>query len=371
MNNQNNNQTIADNQIVQGELGLFNTISGKKTKVVYTNFFTGKVCEFKRGFFINFPWRVRPVKVSLSATKIDTVERTAHTAPPTGTVGTYSAGPSITYDIDYFIKVVDPVKYVEAVESKNAAEIRKNIGSMLDQTIRDYIIKRDYDTLLAMREINVYEELKKDRTGGRPSIAQALKDEYGIEICDIECKLQPSRELLAQADKTAVAEQAVKTAEAEQRRMNIEATEEAKRAKLDADKEAYRVKTVMESGLTSDQVTEIMKNEALTNGSNPNTTIFAGNVGAGNVMVAPGWGGNQPQQSANIPVQSVAPVTQPVSDVVPEEAVDKLKQVRLLPPDISYGNVIWSGLPTVAYDFLVREGYQPPNTNQNSTNYHI
>ena len=148
-NNQPQTQQPQQDELVRGVVGCFHTISGNKTRIVYTNVFTGKLHVKERGLFFNFPWRIRPVTVSLDQQKVDTAERMTHTAS-TGT----STGPSVSYDTDYFLKIVDPVKFVESTESTSPSAIRKTIGDLLDQKIRDYIITQDYATLMQQGAIN-------------------------------------------------------------------------------------------------------------------------------------------------------------------------------------------------------------------------
>lgn len=287
-NNQPQTQQPQQDELVRGVVGCFHTISGNKTRIVYTNVFTGKLHVKERGLFFNFPWRIRPVTVSLDQQKVDTAERMTHTAS-TGT----STGPSVSYDTDYFLKIVDPVKFVESTESTSPSAIRKTIGDLLDQKIRDYIITQDYATLMQQGAINFATQLNV----GTPSLAQQILDDYGVEVRNIIFRVKPPKNLVEEANKTAHARQAQQTAREEAERQRLEAEGRAKVTEIDATAGAKKmdietaavaryIEAVIGAGLTNEQVAAKLVNEALTNGTNPNTIVVASAAANGNVAGA-------------------------------------------------------------------------------------
>lgn len=282
-NNQPQAQQPQQDELVKGVVGFFHTVSGNKTKIVYTNVITGNLHVKEKGLFWNWPWRIRPVTVSLDQQKVDTPERLTHTAS-TGT----STGPTISYDTDYFLKIVEPVKFVEATESMSASAIRKTIGDLLDQKIRDFIITQDYATLMGQGAINFAAHLN----AGTPSLSQQIRDDYGVEVRNIMFRVKPPKALVEEANKTALAQQAQQTATAEAERDRIAAVGRAQVTTITADAEKQRlelegaalaqnIQSWISAGMTNDQIATKLANEALTNGTNPNTIVFAGREAAG------------------------------------------------------------------------------------------
>lgn len=270
-------QQPQQDELIRGVVGCFHTLSGNKTRIVYTNVFTGKLHVKERGLFFNFPWRIRPVTVSLDQQKVDTAERMTHTAS-TGT----STGPSVSYDTDYFLKIVDPVKFVESAESMSASAIRKTIGDLLDQKIRDYIITQDYATLMQQGAFNFAAQLNL----GTPSLATQILNDYGVEVRNIMFRVKPPKNLVEEANKTAHARQAQQTAREEAERQRLEAEGKARVTEITADAEKKRIEAEgaalaqnmqrwIAAGMTNEQIAQKLANEALTNGTNPNTFVFA------------------------------------------------------------------------------------------------
>lgn len=287
-NNQPQAQQTQQDELVKGVVGFFHTISGSKTRIVYTNVLTGNLHVKTKGLFWNWPWRIRPVTVSLDQQKVDTPERTTHTAS-TGT----STGPTISYDTDYFLKIVDPVKFVEATESRSASEIRRTIGDLLDQKIRDYIITQDYATLMGRGAIDFATQL----SSGTPSLAQQIRDDYGVEVRNVMFRVKPPKSLVEEANKTALAQQAQRTATAEAERDRIAALGRAQVTTITADAEKQRlelegaalaqnIQSWIGAGMTNEQVAVKLANEALTNGTNQNTIVVASAAANGAVAGA-------------------------------------------------------------------------------------
>jgi len=278
-NNQNQQpqQQPQQDELVRGVVGLFHTISGNKTRIVYTNVFSGQIHVKQGGLYINWPWRIRPVTVSLDQQKVDTSERITHTAS-TGT----STGPTVSYDSDYFLKIVDPAKFVESTESMSAAAIRRTIGDLLDQKIRDYIITQDYATLMGRGAIDFATQLNS----GTPSLAQQILDDYGVEVRNIMFRVKPPKNLVDEANKTAEARQAQQTAIAAAERDRLEAEGRARVTAITAGAEKTRIEAEgaalaqnmqkwIAAGMTTEQIAMKLANEALTNGTNPNTVVIA------------------------------------------------------------------------------------------------
>lgn len=280
---QQDQQQVQDN-LTEGIVGLFHTISGTKTKIVYTNLFTGKIHVKSGGFFFNFPWRRRPVKISLDQHKIDTICRKTTTL---GTGGN-SVGPMVDYDTDYFIKVVDPEKFMDVAYSTSPEQIRKNIGDILDQKIQDYIRVQDYDTLIRQSSVDFLSQIGSRTNGAFPphSLNQELLENYGLEVTRLTFKVRPPQELIAEVTKTKQAEQAAKTAEQESRRKQIEATGQAEATRIaaaaEADKERFKgaalaqnIAAWIASGMTNEQIAAKLANQELVNGTNPHTIVMA------------------------------------------------------------------------------------------------
>ena len=287
-NNQPQAQQHQQDELVKGVVGFFHTISGNKIRIVYTNVLTGNLHVKTKGLFWNWPWRIRPVTVSLDQQKVDTPERVTHTAS-TGT----STGPTISYDTDYFLKIVDPVKFVEATESMSASAIRKTIGDLLDQKIRDYIITQDYATLMSRGAIDFATQL----SSGTPSLAQQISDDYGVEVRNIMFRVKPPKSLVEEANKTALAQQAQRTATAEAERDRIAAVGRAQVTTITADAESQRLQlegaalaqnmqSWIAAGMTNEQIAVKLANEALTNGTNQNTIVVASAAANGAVAGA-------------------------------------------------------------------------------------
>ena len=287
-NNQPQAQQHQQDELVKGVVGFFHTISGNKIRIVYTNVITGNLHVKTKGLFWNWPWRIRPVTVSLDQQKVDTPERVTHTAS-TGT----STGPTISYDTDYFLKIVDPVKFVEATESMSASAIRKTIGDLLDQKIRDYIITQDYATLMSRGAIDFATQL----SSGTPSLAQQISDDYGVEVRNIMFRVKPPKSLVEEANKTALAQQAQRTALAEAEKERIAAQGRAQVTTITADAERQRLElegaalaqnmqSWIAAGMTNEQIAVKLANEALTNGTNQNTIVVASAAANGAVAGA-------------------------------------------------------------------------------------
>lgn len=286
-NNQNQNQTQTPQQdeLVNGVVGLFHTISGRKTRIVYTNIFTGQLKVKASGLFFNFPWRIRPVTVSLNDQKVDTPERKTHTRTIVNPDGSVSYGPEICYDVDYFLKIEDPVLFMSAVEADGSATIRKDIGDKLDQLIRDYIILESYDALISSGSVNFEQQINQAQAGHQ-SLAAQLRNDYGVKISSVMLRLKPPRELIDEANKTKVAEQASRTAAAEAQKARITAQGEADVTRITAEAQAEKDKTAgaalainisswIAAGMTNEQIAEKLRSEALVNGANPNTIVLA------------------------------------------------------------------------------------------------
>lgn len=271
-------------EFTEGVVGLFHTISGTKTKIVYTNLFTGKIHVKSGGFFFNFPWRRKPVKISLDQHKIDTVCRKTTTL---GTGGN-NVGPMVDYDTDYFIKIVDPEKFMDVAYSTSPEQIRRNIGDILDQKIQDYIRVQDYDTLIRQSSVDFLSQIGSRVNGVFPanSLNQELLENYGLEVTRLTFKVRPPQELIAEVTRTKQAEQEAKTAEQESRKRQIEATGQAEATRIaaaaEADKERFKgaalaqnIAAWIASGMTNEQIAAKLANQELVNGTNPHTIIMA------------------------------------------------------------------------------------------------
>ncbi len=277
-----NNQSTGE--FTEGVVGLFHTISGTKTKIVYTNLFTGKIHVKSGGFFFNFPWRKKAVKISLDQQKVDTVCRRTTTV---GTGGT-NIGPEVDYDTDYFIKIVDPEKFMDVAYSTSPAQIRRNIGDILDQKVQDYIRSQPYDALIRHSSVNFLSEIGDRVNGVFPpgSLNQELLENYGLEVTKITFKVKPPQELIAEATRTKQAEQATRTAEQESRRREIEAQGQAQVTRINAEAEAEKerlkgaalaqnISGWIAAGMTNEQIAQKLANQELVNGVNPNTIVMA------------------------------------------------------------------------------------------------
>lgn len=282
--NPQNSQNPQTSEFAEGVVGLFHTISGTKTKIVYTNLFTGKIVVKSGGFFLNFPWRRKAVKISLDQHKVDTICRKSTTV---GTGGN-SIGPEIDYDTDYFIKIVDPEKFMDVAYSTSTAQIQRNIGDMLDQKIQDYIRQQPYDVLIRHSSIDFLNEIGARVNDVFPpnTLNQELLDKYGLEVTRITFKVRPPQALVDEAMKTKQAEQATRTAEQEKRRKEIEAQSQAQvtriNAQAEADKERLRgavlaqnISSWISAGMTNEQIAMKLANQELVNGVNPNTIVMA------------------------------------------------------------------------------------------------
>ncbi len=287
--NQNQNpqqgQPQSSNDITEGVVGFFRTISGTKTKIVYTNIFTGEIKVKSRGIFFNFPWKSRPVRISLDQHKIDTV------CGRTTTLGTggNTVGPEIDYDTDYFVKIVDPGKFMDVAYSTSPEQIKKNIGDILDQKIQDYIRSHEYDTLIRQSSIDFMDEIgKRTNTGAFPTgtLNQELLEHYGMEVSKITFKVRPPKELLEEATKAKQAELATKTAENERKRREIEAQADAdvtrikaaavaEQERLKGEAIAKNIASWIAAGMTNEQIASQLVNHELVNGVNPNTIVLA------------------------------------------------------------------------------------------------
>lgn len=278
-------QTPEHVNITEGIVGLFHTISGTKTKIVYTNLFTGKIHVKSGGFFFNFPWRRKPVKISLDQHKIDTICRKTTTL---GTGGN-SVGPMVDYDTDYFIKVVDPEKFMDVAYSTSPDQIKKNIGDILDQKIQDFIRIQDYDSLIRQSSVDFLSQIgSRDVNGVFPanSLNQELLENYGLEVTRLTFKVRPPQELIAEVTRTKQAEQAARTAEQESRRRQIEAqgqaevtrihsAAEAEKIRLEGEALAQNIAAWIASGMTNEQIAKKLANHELVNGRNEHTIIMA------------------------------------------------------------------------------------------------
>lgn len=283
-NAQNNQETNETAEFTEGVVGLFHTISGTKTKIVYTNLFTGKIHVKSGGFFLNLPWRKKAVKISLDQRKVDTVCRR------TTTIGTGGAniGPEVDYDTDYFIKVTDPEKFMDVAYSTSPSQIKKNIGDILDQKVQDYIRSQAYDDLIRHSSVDFLSEIGSRINGAFPpgSLNQELLENYGLEVTKITFKVRPPRELVEEATRTKQAEQAARTAEQESRRRQIEAEgqaqvtritseAEAEKARLQGAALAQNISSWIAAGMTNEQIAMKLANQELVNGTNQHTIVMA------------------------------------------------------------------------------------------------
>lgn len=302
--NQNGNNTQNPQQtdeFIEGVVGLFHTISGTKTKIVYTNLFTGKIHVKSGGFFFNFPWRKKPVKISLDQHKIDTICRRTTTV---GTGGN-NIGPMVDYDTDYFIKIVDPEKFMDVAYSRSAADIKRNIGDILDQKIQDYIRNQPYDSLVRQSSVDFLSEIGARINGAFPpgSLNQELLENYGLEVSRITFKVKPPQELIDEVAKTKQAEQAARTAEQERIKREIEARGQAEATRITAEAEAEKerlkgaalasnIASWIAAGMTNEQIATKLANQELVNGTNPHTIIMAAAAAQQQTQQAPGVMGN-------------------------------------------------------------------------------
>ena len=110
-------------------------------------------------------------------------------------------------------------------------------------------------------------------------------------------RVKPPKNLVEEANKTAHARQAQQTAREEAERQRLEAEGRAKVTEIDATAGAKKmdietaavaryIEAVIGAGLTNEQVAAKLVNEALTNGTNPNTIVVASAAANGNVAGA-------------------------------------------------------------------------------------
>ncbi len=368
--NQNGNNTQNPQQtgeFTEGVVGLFHTISGTKTKVVYTNLFTGKIHVKSGGFFFNFPWRKKPVKISLDQHKIDTICRRATTL---GTGGN-NIGPMVDYDTDYFIKIVDPEKFMDVAYSRSAADIKRNIGDILDQKVQDYIRNQPYDSLVRQSSVDFLSEIGARINGAFPpgSLNQELLENYGLEVSRITFKVKPPQELIDEVAKTKQAEQAARTAEQERIRKEIEARGQAEATRITAEAEAEKERLKgaalasniagwIAAGMTNEQIATKLANQELVNGTNPHTIIMAAAAAQQQSQQAPGVMGNAYDMTLmlnlfnQIMQQNQSQQQQPQQQPQPEQNVQAGQQTgqqqsQQQPQQVS--QVDWSSLPDDEY----------------------
>ncbi len=232
-NSQQNQQQNSPAELVRGVVGFFSTVKGSKVKIVYTNVFTGKIKVKSGGLFFNFPWRTSPVEISLEQHKIDTVCRKTTTR-----IGN-DVGPEVDYDTDYFIKVVDPSKFMDSSYSQSVEQVRKNIGEILDQKIQDYIRSSEYDTLIHQPSIDFLDQIgKRTSTGAFPtgSLNQFLLEQYGIGVAHVTFKIRLSKEI---QDAINARKQASEQAKAEDEKRKVKVTA----AKADAEVKKIQAET--------------------------------------------------------------------------------------------------------------------------------
>lgn len=404
MDNQNNNRNVNSNST---SVAIIGTIP-QGVVLISTNVFTGKITvlgekrksdgtiarEARSGLYLKLPWHKDYKIISTQSQPLLT--------PSSSTLS--SDNIRITYDTDYMFRVVDPVAYERAFiatanNSTVARDVIKDIGKRLDQIVADYVKEQDSEDLYRMTSENLLSKIGDAEKA-------VLRNDYGIEVTKMlltEIKLP--REITEQAEiakrddikrendlKNARAEKAIKEMQAEADATQIIKTGEAM---------ASKIKSWRDSGLSSEQVAYSLVQETLVNGANPNTIIMAGNqlgnslnsqsfdmaamlAAFSSVMQHLGQNNNntvspaQNQEHVNIPAQPIAPepasapaATPANSDIVPKEAVDALKQAGFIDKDAAYGNVVWSGLSTSTYDYLVSQGFNPPINNQNNPNFHI
>lgn len=278
------NEAPTTSEFTEGVVGLFHTISGTKTKIVYTNVFTGKIHVKSGGFFFNFPWRSKPYKISLDQHKVDTMCRKTTTLGADGV----SVGPSVDYDTDYFIKIVDPEKFMDVAYSTSPSQIKKNIGDILDQKIQDYIRRQVYDNIIVQSSVNFLDEIGRRVDGAFPanSLNQFLLENYGLEVSQITFKVRPPQSLIDEATKTKQAEQAARTAEQEKRRRIINAQTQAEETRITASAQAEAEKAtigakveVLGGTLNGDQLRDVITTESIAKSNN--TKIITGMPGTG------------------------------------------------------------------------------------------
>lgn len=291
--NQNPTQNPNETLITTGIVGLFHTISGTKTKIVYTNLFTGEIKVKSGGFFFNFPWRKKAIKVNLDQQKIDTSEKQAFTLGGTAPNGAVQVGPQVSYDTDYYVRVVNPEKFMDSAYAGSASQILKTIGDILDQKVQDYIKTQQYDTLIAHNSVDFLNQIgNRALTGAFPanSLNQQLLDTYGVEVTKITFQVKPPQQLVEAAAKTrqAVEDQKRIKIEQETERMRIET--EADRIKKLSDARAQETREVGKAkaevlgdtasalGQTLDPTAtkDVMVADAFANGSNKGIMTIGG-----------------------------------------------------------------------------------------------
>ncbi len=246
--NNTNNQTVAQvspsDALIKGHVGFWRTIQGTKMRIVYTTL-TGKIKVKSSGIFLNFPWRLKPVEISLDKKKIDTPERTCNTLGVNG-----STGPQVSYDTDYYVSIVDSAKFMDAVYSHDgqvtSAEVRRFIADKVDQITQDFIRTHDYQRLIASKSVDMMATIGQKTNGSYPAgtLNAELLDTYGVEISAVTFVARPPKTLLDEATRTKVEEQKKLTAAQEQERLRVEAEGKAERMGLMATAEAKRVTAV-------------------------------------------------------------------------------------------------------------------------------
>ncbi len=319
--------TEQNHDIVRGVVNFFNVVGRTNTKIVYTSLGGNVVVDqgFRlfRGLYLNFPWKRRAVRVSLTNHTLDTESKETFTLGVNG-----ANGVKIGYDADYQIRIVDVEKFYSVADSLgngndlsiNTKEIYKLIQNLLEQRVLEYIHSRTYDDLMRLQSVDLQSAINMPGTNGATSLMQYIRDNYGVEVSRITFQLCQPKALSEEATKTRVVEQEKLTALQQQQKLKIEEEGRAERTRIMTDVQAEQVKKMGEAeaaaigsinGADPTRVAEAKEEtkraQAYASGT---ATVYAFQGGQPNmVMGMPGMMNGMPQQQVSQPAQ------QPVSQV--------------------------------------------------------
>lgn len=252
------------------------------TKLVRVNKWTSNVYGVERnGIHINIlPWLKQKI-YNLQEQKFDTPHASSLTSDGNGV--------SVDYDTDYMYVISDPVKLAEQENGEKhnleSTRVKQNICDKLDNIVRDYVVSHSRNDIVGKGSINILSDF-----AAKEKIKEIKKD-YGIEITQILIKnVRLPKNIEEQLQKNEELKLKKKQMEYENE-IEIQKAQTAQAVtKINAEGEADRINRIIaasagvskDSGIPASIMAEAvgqkLANEALVNGSNPNTTVIATNA---------------------------------------------------------------------------------------------
>lgn len=292
-NNENEQYYVNDSEYITNfSHETFKTITNGVV-LVRINKFNGKITvDDKPGLKISFNPFVAQKTYTTLPQKLNTPPADAYTADGNGS--------RIHYDTDYMYVISDPKKFATIELNEESKNVRRStmdiVGERLDNIVRGYVSRNKLNDFIGKGNIDILNDPICE------SDLDKIDTDYGIRVTEmLITKIELPKEIADQLDKNKISELKKVEAEnakqveitkaegdAEARKINAKADAVAK--EYNATAEATRLSKIIKEALVAtqaangdvkymcDSIGQMIVNEGLVNGSNPNTVVLATNA---------------------------------------------------------------------------------------------